>query len=60
MNQKQKDQKVADLKNRIQSLRNDLEPLLRSAESLRSRIHDLELDLSIVRDTKIERVKELR
>lgn len=60
MTAKEKAQRIADTKSILQSLRETLEPVLKTAERLRERIHEVELDLSILRDTKIERVKELR
>jgi chromosome segregation ATPase len=60
MNQKEKEQRQADIQSRIKILAAELAPLLRKTELLQDRIANLEIDLSIVRDAKVERVKEIR
>ena len=61
MNHKEKEQKIADIKNALVKKIEELRPHLNTVAYLRDGIASLELDLSIARDTAVvERVKEIR
>ena len=60
MNRKEKEQKIADIKSALGRRIEELRPHLNTVAYLRDAIALLELDLSIVRDAQVERVKELR